>query len=45
MPNFPADETKGFHEVPFGSIVFIERTDFKEVNGRVEVPVCCLARF
>lgn len=32
MPNFPADETKGFHQVPFGSNVFIERTDFKEVN-------------
>nr|KAF6475850.1 hypothetical protein HJG63_016232 [Rousettus aegyptiacus] len=30
VPNFPADETKGFHQVPFGSIVFIERTDFKE---------------
>lgn len=33
MPNFPADETKGFHQVPFASTVFIERTDFKEVNG------------
>lgn len=32
VPNFPADETKGFHQVPFGSNVFIERTDFKEVN-------------
>ena len=32
VPNFPADETKGFHQVPFGSTVFIERTDFKEVN-------------
>uniref|UniRef100_A0A8C4PLY1 Glutamine--tRNA ligase n=1 Tax=Equus asinus asinus TaxID=83772 RepID=A0A8C4PLY1_EQUAS len=30
VPNFPADETKGFHQVPFGPIVFIERTDFKE---------------
>ncbi|XP_055269763.1 glutamine--tRNA ligase [Moschus berezovskii] len=30
VPNFPADETKGFHQVPFGSTVFIERTDFKE---------------
>ncbi|KAM5311882.1 LOW QUALITY PROTEIN: glutamine--tRNA ligase-like [Glossophaga mutica] len=29
VPNFPADETKGFHG-PFGSIVFIERTDFKK---------------
>lgn len=31
VPNFPADETKGFHQVPFASTVFIERTDFKEV--------------
>uniref|UniRef100_A0A8D2IHH9 Glutamine--tRNA ligase n=1 Tax=Urocitellus parryii TaxID=9999 RepID=A0A8D2IHH9_UROPR len=30
VPNFPADETKGFHQVPFAPIVFIERTDFKE---------------
>uniref|UniRef100_A0A8C6RR45 Glutaminyl-tRNA synthetase 1 n=1 Tax=Nannospalax galili TaxID=1026970 RepID=A0A8C6RR45_NANGA len=30
VPNFPADETKGFHQVPFASTVFIERTDFKE---------------
>uniref|UniRef100_A0A2K6SGU9 glutamine--tRNA ligase n=1 Tax=Saimiri boliviensis boliviensis TaxID=39432 RepID=A0A2K6SGU9_SAIBB len=30
VPSFPADETKGFHQVPFTSIVFIERTDFKE---------------
>ncbi|XP_073086676.1 glutamine--tRNA ligase isoform X4 [Manis javanica] len=30
VPNFPADETKGFHQVPFGPTVFIERTDFKE---------------
>lgn len=32
VPNFPADETKGFHQVPFASTIFIERTDFKEVN-------------
>ncbi|KAK2107235.1 putative glutamine--tRNA ligase [Saguinus oedipus] len=30
VPNFPADETKGFHQVFFTPIVFIERTDFKE---------------
>ncbi|KAK2109364.1 hypothetical protein P7K49_014529 [Saguinus oedipus] len=30
VPNFPDDETKGFHQVPFALIVFIERTDFKE---------------
>jgi glutaminyl-tRNA synthetase len=33
VPNFPADETKGFHQVPFASTVFIERSDFKEVSG------------
>ncbi|XP_078206954.1 glutamine--tRNA ligase isoform X2 [Callithrix jacchus] len=37
VPNFPADETKGFHQVPFAPIVFIERTDFKEgPSGCVE---------
>ncbi|XP_032506074.1 glutamine--tRNA ligase isoform X4 [Phocoena sinus] len=37
VPNFPADETKGFHQIPFGPIVFIERTDFKEgPSGCVE---------
>ncbi|KAL0625656.1 Glutamine--tRNA ligase [Plecturocebus cupreus] len=30
VPNFPTDETEGFHPVPFAPIVFIERTDFKE---------------
>uniref|UniRef100_A0A8C2VGV3 Glutaminyl-tRNA synthetase 1 n=1 Tax=Chinchilla lanigera TaxID=34839 RepID=A0A8C2VGV3_CHILA len=30
VPNFPADETKGFHQVPFASVVFIEKMDFKE---------------
>ncbi|XP_006873679.1 PREDICTED: glutamine--tRNA ligase isoform X2 [Chrysochloris asiatica] len=30
VPNFPADERKGFHQVPFASVVFIEQTDFKE---------------
>ncbi|KAB0397002.1 hypothetical protein E2I00_000584, partial [Balaenoptera physalus] len=30
VPSFPADETKGFHQIPFGPIVFIERTDFRE---------------
>lgn len=37
VPDFPADETKGFHQVPFASTVFIERTDFKEVNGGLVV--------
>ncbi|XP_053576782.1 glutamine--tRNA ligase [Bombina bombina] len=31
VPNFPANESKGFHTVPFTSTVYIEQTDFKEV--------------
>ncbi|XP_028907369.1 glutamine--tRNA ligase [Ornithorhynchus anatinus] len=31
VPNFPADETKGFHQVSFSSTIYIEQTDFKEV--------------
>ncbi|VDI54568.1 Hypothetical predicted protein [Mytilus galloprovincialis] len=30
IPNFPADESKGSHTIPFTSTVFIERSDFKE---------------
>ena len=32
MPNFPADESRGFHKVPFQSTVYIEETDFREVS-------------
>ncbi|XP_063282773.1 glutamine--tRNA ligase [Pelobates fuscus] len=31
VPNFPADESKGFHTVPFASTLYIEQTDFREV--------------
>ncbi|KAG9483467.1 hypothetical protein GDO78_009402 [Eleutherodactylus coqui] len=31
VPNFPADESKGFHTVLFSSTVYIEQTDFREV--------------
>ncbi|KAF7249957.1 Glutamine--tRNA ligase [Varanus komodoensis] len=31
VPNFPADETKGVHKVPFQPIVYIEQSDFREV--------------
>jgi glutaminyl-tRNA synthetase len=41
VPNFPADEAKGFHEVPFSSIVYIEQSDFREV-GVLIVNVFCL---
>jgi glutaminyl-tRNA synthetase len=33
MPNFPADESKGSHTVPFGKTLYIEQSDFKEVSG------------
>lgn len=32
MPNFPADETKGFHHVPFLPTLYIEQSDFREVS-------------
>lgn len=32
MPNFPADESRGFHKVPFKPTVYIEETDFREVS-------------
>ncbi|XP_006036689.1 glutamine--tRNA ligase [Alligator sinensis] len=31
VPNFPADETKGFHHVPFLPTLYIEQSDFREV--------------
>uniref|UniRef100_A0ACB8EGL3 Uncharacterized protein n=1 Tax=Sphaerodactylus townsendi TaxID=933632 RepID=A0ACB8EGL3_9SAUR len=34
VPNFPADETKGFHKVPFQSTVYIEQSDFREVPDK-----------
>ncbi|NWT45736.1 SYQ ligase, partial [Chroicocephalus maculipennis] len=30
VPNFPADESRGFHKVPFKPTVYIEETDFRE---------------
>jgi glutaminyl-tRNA synthetase len=32
VPNFPADEAKGFHEIPFSNVVYIEESDFREVG-------------
>lgn len=32
MPNFPADESRGFHKVPFQPTIYIEETDFREVS-------------
>uniref|UniRef100_A0A8V5GWD4 glutamine--tRNA ligase n=1 Tax=Melopsittacus undulatus TaxID=13146 RepID=A0A8V5GWD4_MELUD len=30
VPNFPADESRGFHKVPFQPTLYIEETDFRE---------------
>lgn len=32
VPNFPADESRGFHKVPFQTTIYIEETDFREVS-------------
>ena len=32
VPNFPADEKRGSHTVPFGKTIFIEKSDFREVG-------------
>ena len=32
VPNFPSDESRGFHKVPFQSTIYIEETDFREVS-------------
>lgn len=34
VPNFPADESKGTHKVPFSSEIFIEKDDFKELADK-----------
>lgn len=33
VPNFPANESKGFHNVDFTEIIYIDRDDFQEVNS------------
>ena len=32
VPDFPADESKGSHRVPFEKTVYIEQSDFREVG-------------
>lgn len=32
VPDFPANEAKGSHTVPFTSTIFIEQSDFREVR-------------
>ncbi|KAK6175326.1 hypothetical protein SNE40_013814 [Patella caerulea] len=34
VPNFPADEKKGFHKVPFRNVIYIEQSDFREVADK-----------
>lgn len=34
VPNFPGDSSKGFHKVQFNQTIFIEQSDFREVNLR-----------
>jgi tRNA synthetases class I (E and Q), anti-codon binding domain len=41
VPNFPADETKGFHEVHLSNTVYIEQSDFREV-GVFKYVVCMI---
>ena len=31
VPDFPADESRGSHKVPFTRTIFIEKSDFREV--------------
>ena len=31
VPNFPADEKKGSHKIPISKVIYIEKSDFKEV--------------
>lgn len=32
VPDFPANEARGSHTVPFTSTIFIEQSDFREVR-------------
>lgn len=38
VPNFPADESRGFHVVPFSRTIYIEQADFREVSSSCPVP-------
>ena len=29
--NFPADESKGTHKIPFDKVIYIDSSDFQEV--------------
>ena len=32
VPDFPSDESKGSHKIPFNNVIYIERSDFREVS-------------
>jgi glutaminyl-tRNA synthetase len=32
VPNFPTDESKGTHKVPFDRVLYIDSVDFQEVS-------------
>jgi glutaminyl-tRNA synthetase len=32
VPNFPTDESKGSHNIYFDKVVYIDASDFQEVN-------------
>lgn len=32
VPNFPTEPEKGYHEITFDDTIYIEASDFKEVN-------------
>lgn len=34
VPNFPADESKGFHEIPLRNTIFIEASDFRQSGDK-----------
>lgn len=45
MPNFPANEAKGSHTVPFARTIFIEQSDFREVRRGGTLSSLCAALF
>ncbi|KAG1652429.1 putative glutamine--tRNA ligase [Nymphon striatum] len=34
VPNFPSDPTLGYHKVPISEIIYIEKSDFKEIDEK-----------
>lgn len=38
VPNFPGDESRGSHTIKFDSVIYIEKSDFTEVNTKLSFP-------